>query len=197
MKSPTTILLILSAVLSVALFGTCKRVKRLKVENLAYRQNIAALMDSTAHYRVYDSLNAVQVNELQLTIAEYKKYREEDATLIKKLRADKIQTVIKTETKTEYRTVTQIKDSIIYADTLKAFQYHNRWIDVSGILNKDSVDLQISNREELVFTESLQRKKFLFFKLPIWLFGYKHKSLDVISKNPNTTIVSAEYVNFR
>ena len=154
-------------------------------------------MDSTAHYRVYDSLNAVQVNELQLTIAEYKKYREEDATLIKKLRADKIQTVIKTETKTEYRTVTQIKDSIIYADTLKAFQYHNRWIDVSGILNKDSVDLQISNREELVFTESLQRKKFLFFKLPIWLFGYKHKSLDVISKNPNTTIVSAEYVNFR
>lgn len=154
-------------------------------------------MDSTNHYKVADSLNAIQVKELQLSLAEYKKYRADDMALIKKLKADKAQTVVKTETKTEYKIKTEIRDSIVYKDTLKAFQYHNKWTDIIGLLNKDSVDLQIKNREELMLVESLQRKKFLFFKLPVWLFGYKHKSLDVVSKNPNTTIVSTEYVNFR
>ena len=167
--------------------------KRLKVENLAYRQNISVLMDSTNHYKVSDSLNAVQVKELQLSLSEYKKYRQDDQTLIKKLKADKTQTVVKTETKTEYK----IKAEIQYIDTVKAFKHHSKWIDIVGLLSNDSVDLQIKNREELILVESLQRKKFLFFKLPVWLFGYKHKTIDVVSKNPNTTITGVEYVNFR
>lgn len=154
-------------------------------------------MDSTHHYKVADSLNAIQVKELQLSLSEYKKYRKDDQALIKKLKADKAKSVTNTNTKTEYIIKTEIKDSIIYKDTLKSFKYHNKWVDITGILNKDSADLQIRNREELILVESLKRKKFLFFKLPVWLFGYKHKSLDVVSKNPNTTIVSTEYVNFR
>ncbi|MBP5694102.1 MAG: hypothetical protein J6X03_01425 [Bacilli bacterium] len=197
MKIPIKFLLILSVVLSVAFLSTCSYIKKLKVENLAYRQNVSVLMDSTNHYKVADSLNAIQVKELQLSLAEYKKYRQDDQALIEKLKADKAQTIIKTETKIEYEIKTEIRDSIIYKDTLKAFQYHDKWTDVIGLLDKDSVDLQIKNKEELMLVESLQRKKFLFFKLPVWLFGYKHKTLDVVSKNPNTTIVSTEYVNFR
>lgn len=197
MKNLNKILLILSAVLLWAFLGTYRHVKRLKVENLAYRQNISVLMDSTNHYKVADSLNAIQVKELQLSLSEYKKYRQDDQALIKKLKADKAQTIIKTETKTEYKIKTEIKDSIVYKDTLKAFQYHSRWTDITGLLNSDSINLQIKNREELILVESQQRKKFLGIKLPIWLFGYKYKSLDIISKNPNTTIVSTEYVNFR
>lgn len=197
LKNPTLFFIILSAVLSVAFLTIYGYAKRLKVENLAYRQNVSVLMESINHYKVADSLSAIQVKELQLSLAEYKKYRADDMELIKKLKADKIQKVIKTETKTEYKIKTEVRDSIVYKDTLKTFQYHSKWSDITGLLDKDSVNLQIKNREELMLIESLQRKKFLFFKLPVWLFGYKHKSLDVVSKNPNTTITSVEYVNFR
>ena len=197
MKNLNRILLVLSAILLVAFLAIYNYAKRLKVENLAYQRNVSVLMDSTTHYKVADSLSAIHIKELQLSLSEYKKYRHDDQALIKKLKADKAQTIVKTETKTEYKIKTEIIDSIVYKDTLKSFKYHNQWIDIVGLLNRDSVDLQINNREELILVESLQRKKFLFFKLPVWLFGYKHKAVDVVSKNPNTTIMSVEYVNFR
>lgn len=190
-------LVIYSVILSVALLAFYKHGKKLKVENLAYRQNVAALMDSVAHYQVNDSLSASQIGELQLKLSEYEKYRKEDAELIKKLKADKPQTIIKTETKTEYKIKTELKDSIVYKDTLKTINYTSKWTDLHGFINSDTLQVKIINREELILVESLQRKKFLGIKLPGWLFGYKQKTLDVVSKNPNTTIVDIEYVNLR
>ena len=64
----------------------------------------------------------------------------------------------------------------------------------SIFINKDTINLNIINYDELLITESLQKKKFLFFRLPISIFGYKRKVLNVISKNPNTKITSAEYI---
>ena len=119
-KNINKYLVIYSVILSVALFAFYEYGKKLRIENLTYQQNVAVLMDSVAHYQVNDSLNASQVGELQLKLSEYKKYRQEDAELIKKLKSDKSQTIIKTETKTEYEIRTELKDSIVYKDTLKA-----------------------------------------------------------------------------
>lgn len=189
--------LIYSVILSVALIAILKHEKRLKDEILTYRHNITVLMDSAVHYKVSDSLNASQIAELQLKLSEYKKYRREDVELIKKLRADKPQTITKTVLDTKYKIVTQLKDSIIYKDTLKAINYTSHWTDLRGFINKDTIQIKIANREELVLVESLKRKKFIGIKLPGWLFGYKQKTLDVVSKNPNTTITNIEYVNLR
>src|SRR5574344_1814304 len=154
-------------------------------------------MDSAVSYKVSDSLSACQVKELQVTISEYKQHRQEDAELIKKLKADKAETVTNTVTETtvEVRTVT--KASVVYLDTLKAINYSSKWTDLRGFINKDTVQVKITNREELLLVESVQRKKFLFFKLPIWLFVHKQRTVDVVSKNPNTTIKHVDYVNFR
>lgn len=197
MKRLNKYLVIYSVILSVALFGFYQYQKKLKIENLAYRQNVTVLMDSVAHYQVNDSLNASQIGELQLKLSEYKKYRKEDTELIKKLRADKPQTIVKTKTETKYKIKTELRDSVIYKDTLKAINYSSYWTDLHGFINKDTIQINIANREELVLVESLQRKKFLGIKLPGWLFGYKQKTLDVVSKNPNTTIADIEYVNLR
>lgn len=197
MKRLNKYLVIYSVILSVALFGFYQYQKKLKIENLAYRQNVTVLMDSVAHYQVNDSLNASQIGELQLKLSEYKKYRKEDAELIKKLRADKPQTIVKTKTETKYKIKTELRDSVIYKDTLKAINYTSYWTDLHGFISKDTIQINIANREELVLVESLQRKKFLGIKLPGWLFGYKQKTLDVVSKNPNTTIADIEYVNLR
>ena len=185
-KNINKYLVIYSVILSAALLAFYEHGKKLKVENLAYRQNVAVLMDSVAHYQVNDSLSASQIGELQLKLSEYKKYRKEDAELIKKLKADKPQTIIKTETKTEYKIKTELRDSIVYKDTLKAINYVSHWTDLHGFISNDTLQVKIINREELIFVESLQRKKFLGIKLPGWLFGYKRETLDVVSRNPNT-----------
>lgn len=154
-------------------------------------------MDSITTYRVNDSLQALQAGELQLKLSEYKKYRHDDYELIKKLKADKTQTITKTVTKTEYQIISQLKDSIVYKDTLKAINYLSYWTDLHGFICNDTIQIKITNREELILTESFQRKKFIGIKLPKWLFGYKKKTIDVVSKNPNTTISHVEYVKIR
>ena len=98
-KNINKYLVIYSVILSAALLAFYEYDKKLKVENLAYRQNVAVLMDSAAHYQVNDSLSASQIGELQLKLSEYKKYRKEDAELIKKLKADKPQLRPKQNTK--------------------------------------------------------------------------------------------------
>lgn len=197
LKNLNKYLVIYSVILSVVLFGFYRYQKKLKIENLAYRQNVTVLMDSVAHYQVNDSLNASQIGELQLKLSEYKKYRQEDIELIKKLRADKLQTIVKTKTETKYKIKTELRDSVIYKDTIKAINYSSYWTDLYGFISRDTIQINIANREELVLVESFQRKKFLGIKLPGWLFGYKQKTLDVVSKNPNTTITDIEYVNLR
>jgi len=196
-KNLNKYVLIYSVILSVALMAFYNYGKKLRNENLTYRHNISVLMDSVVHYRTSDSLNASQVGELQLKVSEYKKYRQEDLDLIKKLKADKPQTVVKTKTETKYEIKTELRDSIIYKDTLKAINYTSYWTDIQGFITKDTIQINIANREELILVQSYQRKKFLGIKLPKWLFGYKQKTLDVVSKNPNTIISDIEYVNFR
>ena len=51
-KNINKYLVIYSVILSVALLAFYEHGKKLKVENLAYRQNVAVLMDSVAHYQV-------------------------------------------------------------------------------------------------------------------------------------------------
>lgn len=181
------------AIIILGLVFSAKYIGQLRNENKLLHNNQEVFLDSIQKYKIADSLNAAKVNALTLTNKELKKHIADDVKLIKKLKADKPETVIKTETKTEYK----IKTKLEYADTLKAFQYHTKWIDVIGLLNRDSVNLQIKNREELLLVESLQKKKFLGIKLPIWLFGYKTKSLDATSKNPNTEITNIEYIQIR
>lgn len=154
-------------------------------------------VDTVFMYKV-DSLNAAKVGVLNLTISELKKYREQDAKLIKSLKADKLRNYSTTQTKTEYIVKTVLKDSIIYRPDssiqMKTINFANRWVSVNGKIVGDSTTLNIISRDELIVTQSYIRKKFLFFKLPVKIFGYRSKQLDVVSKNPHTRISSIEYI---
>ena len=164
-----------------------------QVKVLSNNQN--TLLDSVSHYKIVDSLNVAKVKELTLTVDEYKRYRAEDAILIKKLKADKPKEVIKTITETRTEIVTLF--DTVYVDSVKRFKYDDKWIKVDGLVYSDSVKLNIKNYEELLIVESLQKKKFWFIKLPVKLFGYKHKQINVISKNPNTQILSTEFITIK
>lgn len=180
-----------------AILGLFSRVKTLEHENLAHQNNISVLIDSVATYRVMDSLNAAQIGGLQLKLSEYKALRQEDAKIISELKSDKSGAIINAKLHTDTQIIIETRDSVVYKDTVKTINYNSKWLSLSGYIDKDTILLDITNREELILVESLQRKKFLFFKLPARLFGYKRKTVDIISKNPNTKIIGLEYVNIR
>lgn len=194
MKIRTFILFVLLTIAIVAI----QQVDKLHKENNLLKTNQETLLSDIERYKIADSINVARIGELNLSISEYKKYRAEDAELIKKLKADKLAAVsnVKIETKIEQVPVT-IHDTIYKQAQLKAFDYKSKWTDVSGIIMPDSVLLDIANREELIITESFQKKKFWFIKLPAWLFGYKSKKIDIISKNPNTEVVGAEFITIK
>lgn len=181
----------------IALLACYVSIYNLNKENNVLRTNQETLLDSIKRFKVSDSLNAITVGSLELSLNQYKKYRSDDAILIKQLKNQKPEVIIKPNIKTEYKIKTKLKDSIIYKDTLKTILYNSKWNYVNGFIAKDTISLNIINYDELLITESLQKKKFLFFKLPISIFGYKQKILNVISKNPNTKIISTEYITMK
>ena len=187
-------------VASLAIVFLINGALKLQKENKRLTNNQAALLDSMQTYKVVDSLNVAKINVLELSLSDYKKYREEDAALIKKLKADKLSAATSISTTTTTDIKTPVKDSIIYKDrvvpidTVKQINYDSKWTSIHGYLANDTINLNIVNREELLIAEGFVKKRFIGIKLPIWLFGYKTKSVDVVSKNPNTEIKNLEYI---
>lgn len=59
--------------------------RTLRTDNDRQSGNVSTLMGDVKKYRVRDSLNVVSKSELNLTLAEFKKYRADDAKLIEDL----------------------------------------------------------------------------------------------------------------
>lgn len=174
-----------------------KQGKQQKACELAYQNSISVSMDSLHTYKVRDSLNAVYTSNIELSLSQYKQLRAEDTKIIKQLKADKLNSVVKPTIETKWKVDTQIRDSIIYQDTVKAINYKDNWNYISGYFTQDSAMLDIQSKTELLITKSIERKKFLFFKLnPKW-FGYRKEQLNIVSRNPNCFISNIEYVTIK
>ena len=188
------------------------KIHKLKEENTRLLSNQEILltqkqtiMAESQAYRVSDSLNAAKVSELQFTLKEYKKYRAQNLQLIEQLKVKKsdLQKVIDSQTETINSLSAKLNDSIRIdtviniADTLKCFDYKSKWTDVSGCINlkHDSINLRIKNRESLKIVETVVYKRFLGF---LWKTNkVKDRQVDVVSENPNTTIINLDYVSIK
>ena len=72
--------------------------KQHKACEIAYQNSISVSMDSLHKYKVADSLNAIHISNIELSLKQYKQLRADDAKLIKQLKADKLTTVINRNT---------------------------------------------------------------------------------------------------
>lgn len=195
--------IILTLIAIIASCLICNRIQYLTEENNRLSNNQETLLTENEHYKIRDSLNVSKTNQLELKLSELKKYKSEYTQLVKDLniKNSQLEQIISVNAETITNLKAMLRDSIRLdtvsniIDTLKCFEYKSKYTDVSGCINKDIIDMQIRNRESLKAIESKKKKKFLFFKLPIWLFGYKSKQLDIVSLNPNTTIEYIEYIS--
>lgn len=197
--------ILIVTIISISLIGLSAYIKALKSENKRLINNQETLFSENEQYKIRDSLNVVNTKQLELKVSELEKYRAEDFELIKDLKLSKssLEGLVSAKTETIKKLTAPLQDSVRIdtitniIDTLKCFNYKSVWTDVSGCINKDSISLQIKNRESLKIVQSLEKKKFWFIKLPIWLFGYKTKQVDVVSYNPATSIIDVEYITVK
>lgn len=177
-----------------------KRINNLTVERDKYRSNTETLLQDVRTYQTKDSLNAAKVGNLELKLSEYKKYRADDAALIKSLQTKnrdlEAVTTAQMETINELRGT--VRDSIVYlpGDTVttvvRCIEYSDKWVDFDGCIINNTFSGKIITRDSLLITESVQYKRWLGF---LWKTKkIKNRQIDVVSKNPATKILGVEFV---
>lgn len=199
----TSLLIVVITLLLMAIYGLREENARLKNNQdvlLAENRTITA---ESQRYKVCDSLNAIRASRLELTLKEYKNYRSDDLRLIKQLKTERanLEKIITSKSETITALSVPLIDSV-KVDTvsgndslIKCFSYTSEWTDIKGCadLEKDTVSLQINNRESLKVVESVTYKRFLGF---LWKTSkVKSRQVDVVSENPNTKITNCEYVS--
>ena len=160
------------------------------------KENTETLLEETATYKVRDSLNAAKVGTLELTVKEFEKYRADDAELVKQLKARNRD--LDQLNKAQMQTIEQLRcvprDTVILIDSIpiKAKKVHcgDEWYTFDGLMTEDEFTGQMQTRDELVLTETIRYKKFLFWKTKKIL----DRELEAMSKNPHTKIKKLEHI---
>ena len=158
-----------------------------------YKRNMNSALMECVEWKTKDSLSAAKNATLNLKISELEKYRIDDINQINQLKKknEELNNLIKNSSKTEIKIITQLKDTVIYKDTVKCFNWNDNWTSVKGLIQKDTVDLNISNSDSLVISVATKYKRFLGF---LWKTKkIKDQNVYVVSKNPHTTITNIEY----
>lgn len=198
-KIPYKLLIFLTVCIAALCLFDANQRKQQEINRLS--NNVVVLTDSLHTYRVLDSLNAVQTKALRVTISEWHEAYEGEAALVKKLQADKrnLQATINMQLQTIADFKSALTPVVVYEigniprDTIKCFDYSDKWLDINGCIENDTVSLHAECREELLAVESIQRKRFLGIPLSVKWFGYKSRTLDVVSLNPNCKVISSTY----
>lgn len=192
----------------LAIFKMLNKIEQLQKENTRLLNNQEAMVAEnqiikakSEQYKIADSLNALKVSELNFTLAEYKRYKAQDAELINQLKGKEsdLQKAIALQANTIRTLTAQLRDSV-YKDTItgqtspiKYFKYTSKWTDVTGQINKGQVSLQINNRESLRVIETVTYKRLFGF---LWKTKQiKSRQINIVSENPNTEIVGCEYIS--
>lgn len=180
-------------------------VQRTKIEKLTdernrYRGNTETLLQDVETYKTKDSLNAAKVGNLELKLSEYKKYRADDAALIKSLQTKNrdLQRVTTAQMETLNELRANVRDSIVYlpgdtvTNVLRCIEYSDKWVDFDGCIINNTFSGKIITRDSLLIAETVQYKRFLGF---LWKTKkIKNREIDVVSKNPATKILGVEYI---
>ena len=197
--------IILAAIAMVVAAVATIWVQRTKIEKLTdernrYRGNTETLLQDVETYKTKDSLNAAKVGNLELKLSEYKKYRADDAALIKSLQTKNrdLQRVTTAQMETINELRANVRDSIVYlsGDTvttvLRCIEYSDKWVDFDGCIINNTFSGKIITRDSLLITESVQYKRWLGF---LWKTKrIKNREFDIVSKNPNSKITGFEVI---
>lgn len=184
--------------LLMALVGMSCYTCNLKDDNKRYKSNQETLIKKAQYYKAKNGESAASVAKLTLTYNELKDNYDEVCQNAKNLgiKVKRMQAVSNTATQTHLNVVTQVKDSIIFKDSIiekvKFFRWNDPWVSIFGTLNKDSVDVGMQSRDTLIQIIHRVPHKFWFIK-----WGTKAIRQEIVSKNPHTEITYTDYIELK
>jgi predicted Holliday junction resolvase-like endonuclease len=182
------------------------KIKELRNEVNTEKSNVSTLLQDVLTYKTKDSLNAAKIGSLELSLSDYKKYRQEDLRLIETLKTKNsdLESVATTQTETIVQVNGNVKDSIIIIknDTIeveveaKCVDIVQPYIELHGcILPNNGFTGTIVSRDSLLITETVKYKRFLGF---LWKTKkIKNREFDIVSKNPHTNILDFEVITIK
>ena len=191
-------LLIVTIVLLLWVGGLSHRLQKVCAERDRLEANQTALLAEAEYWSTENEKSAADVLRLSLTVDELRNSNKRLKKTADELgiRLKRIQGASTTGVKTEVRVITQVKDSVVYRDTViipvKAFTWQDPWTDISGVLSNDSVDLSVSSVDTLTTIVHKVPHKFWFIK-----WGCKAIKQTVVSANPHTKITYNEYIEVK
>jgi hypothetical protein len=179
------------------------RISSLKKDRDVYASNTSELLSDVETYRVNDSLSAARTGVLELKLSEFEKYRADDAALIASLQMKNrdLKSVATMQTSTIDSLRGNVKERIVYVystrtDTLRCIDIADKYFELHACIDSyNKYDVRYECRDSLLITETVQYKRFLGF---LWKTSkVKNRKIDVVSRNPNTRILGAEYIEIR
>jgi hypothetical protein len=205
----------------VLLFGV-KKCQNIRDDRDRLSDNQRALLDKVIYYRSKDSLSVASVEKLTFTKNELEKHNVELVKTINDLniKVNRLQSVSKTATQTEYNFRSTVKDSVVenrnyesaawkdklrtaadnaaiaadsvLFDTLHCLDYSDKWLTLSGCERNKIFSGRIESRDTLITIIHRIPKKWLFFR-----WGTKAIRQEVISKNPHSQIIYTEFIELK
>lgn len=187
--------LILAA--AIAFLWQGRTIEQLKAERDRYKGNTETLLTDVETFRVRDSLSAARVQSLELTVKEFERFRAEDAAIIRELKNKNrdLSQVNETQSQTIIDLLAIPKDTVVIVrDSIRvpavAVHCGDAWYDFDGVLTAEQFTGTLTNRDSLLLAETVKYKRFLFWKTR----KIKDRQLNVISRNPHTTILGLEHI---
>ena len=171
------------AVLATALlFFTCRHYR---AENRRLVENQTALTADVTRYRTRLGAEAASVQALRLRCGEFETLRAADAEQIRRLgiRLRRLEAAAKAVAVTDAEIRTPLRD------TVRMFRWRDPWISVEGRIGRDSAACRIRSVDTLRQAVHRIPRRFLFIR-----WGTKALRQEIVSTNPHTRIVYAEYV---
>lgn len=191
-------LLTVIGVLVLFLIASIVALRKARAEKERLEANQTALLSQVEYYTTKNGKSAADVRKLTLTVDELKQH---NATLKKTaedlgIKLKRVQSASTTGVRTEVKFITQVRDSIVYRDSIivpvKAFAWSDPWTDVQGVIERDSVDLSVQSVDTLTTIVHKIPHKFWFIK-----WGCKAIKQTVVSSNPHTKITYTEYIEVK
>lgn len=181
-------------VLAFLLVLTIGKSRRNQQKYVRERNNVEALMSDLEHERTKRGEDVTTIQELQLTVSEFKKLRAQDAELIKelKLRPPQVKEVVKTVVETKV----QVRDSLVYVNPgIFTWDIDTKWWSVNQRLdfnvNPPLNEFSLRTRDSLT-TILYKVPKFTILGIR---FGTKRYEVKLVNHNPNSEIKYNEWIN--
>ena len=188
-------------VLATAILGA--ETKKSFEDNKVLQKNVYSLLEGVEQYTIQDSLQVATIADLELSLSQYKKYREDDQKLIKSLQIDnkRLKGVISTQTESYYQHTAVLRDSVkklLSPDSIptptriKTATYSDQWHSLNVTIEADSLKYKLKTKESLLITNHIVPKRFIFIK-----YGCKEVRTDVVSKSPYAEDINVESITIR